>query len=149
MDLTNWIILHYIAGSGDVISNLNDQYAIDLAMSRNFDNIVALINDYRLHDSGVSLSSSEQSSLYGSDDDLYDSEEELDENNERQIEESINNEQSQVETPKISWVDSVTANDLLLNKTDEDDGIVNAEVVDKKNVKQPLSEMANDLASAS
>jgi len=113
-------------------------------MSRNFDNIVTLINDYRLHDSGVSLSSSEQSSLYGPDDDDW-----YDEDNERQMEESINDEQNQVVTPNISWVDSATANDLLRDNADEDDGIVNAEVVDKKNVKQPFSEMATDLASAS
>jgi hypothetical protein len=131
-------------------------------MSRNFDDIVTLINDYRLHDSGVSLSpsSSEDSSLGESDeDDWYNySEEEFNEGSERQTEgrnlEEINHEigseQSKIR-PNISWVDSVTANDLLQNKLDEDDGIVNAEVVedDKKNVKQPFSEMATDLASAS
>ncbi|CAG8436235.1 7106_t:CDS:10 [Funneliformis caledonium] len=109
------------AGSGDIIPNINDQYAIDLAISRNFDEIVAIINDHRLHDSGVS----------------------------EQTEESINDKQNHETTPNISWVDSATANDLLLNKSEEDDGIVNAEVVDKKNIKQPFSEMATDLASAS
>ncbi|CAI2166247.1 2979_t:CDS:10 [Funneliformis geosporum] len=139
------------AGSGDIIPNFNDQYAIDLAISRNFDDIVAIINDHRLHDSGVSLSSSssEQSSLYGSDDDLDDSEDESGEKWNEQTEESINDKQNQETTPNISWVDSATANDLLLNKSEEDDGIVNAEVVDKKNIKQPFSEMATDLASAS
>ncbi|RIA92219.1 hypothetical protein C1645_82014 [Glomus cerebriforme] len=148
-------------GSGDVIPNFNDQYAIDLALSRNFDDIVTLINDYRLHDSGVSLSSSSEDSSLGESDeeDWYNySEEEFDDNRERQTEgnsEEINhdvdNEQNKRIRPNISWVDSATANDLLQNNLDEDDGIVNAEVVedDKKYIKQPFSEMATDLASAS
>ncbi|CAB4489647.1 unnamed protein product [Rhizophagus irregularis] len=142
-------------GSGDITPNFNDQYAIDLAISRNFDDIVTLINDYRLHDSGVSLSpsSSEDSSLGESDEDSC-SEEDFNEDSERRpernLEKTSGSEKNKIR-PNISWVDSITANDLLQNNLDEDDGIVNAEVVedDKKNVKQPFSEMATDLASAS
>ncbi|CAG8633022.1 18830_t:CDS:2, partial [Gigaspora rosea] len=54
-------------------------------------------------------------------------------------------------TPSISWVDAETASGLLNNKLKKDDGIIDAEVVDevKKITKQPLSEIATDLATAS
>jgi len=118
-----------------------------LAMSRNFDDIATLINGPFI-DSGVSLSpsSSEYSSSGESGED--ESEEEFDENGEpteENLVETNHNEQNKRIRPNISWADSDE------NNLDENDEIVDAEVVedDKKNVKQPFSEMATDLASAS
>ncbi|CAG8509661.1 14255_t:CDS:10 [Acaulospora colombiana] len=161
-----------MAGSSDIIPNFNEQHASDLAMSRNFDEIFALIADYRFHDSGVSLSptSSEEHSIIDSsgEDSWYnDSEEDSDmDGDDRNITPAssdnlgngINNGESSEslgtdsnDTPQISWVDSKTASDLMHDKFNQDDGIVNAVVVEdeKKYLKQPLSEIATDLATAS
>ncbi|RHZ47528.1 hypothetical protein Glove_578g31 [Diversispora epigaea] len=175
-DKYGFTALHYAAWAGHEeivrmllnvgcvdIPNLNDQYASDLAMSRNFNEISALIAD-RLHDSGVSLSpTSEESSFVSTDDDGFSDEDfNIEDNqeqrplfdvqnpNNKETSDSVETEEN-VNAPNISWVDSETARDLLQNKVNKEDGIVDAEVVEdeKKPSKQPLSEIATDLATAS
>lgn len=138
---------------------MNDQHASDLAISRNFNEISALISDHRLHDSGVSLSpTSDESSFVSTDDDSVSDDDLSAEGDQDQISsadaQNLNNDETieteeDVDAPNISWVDSETASDLLQEKVNEDDGIVNAEVVEneKKPSKQPLSEIATDLAT--
>ncbi|CAG8582667.1 6864_t:CDS:10, partial [Acaulospora morrowiae] len=157
------------AGSNDAIRNFNDQSASDLAMSRNYDEVSALIVDYHFHDSGVSLSptSSEERSLIdsGGEDSWYDDSDEDCNEDDRNIsmnsdigmysankDESPNSPETENNTtPHISWVDAKTASDLMHDEFDRDDEIVDAEVVEdeKKYLKQPLSEIATDLATAS
>ncbi|KAF0405052.1 Mga2p [Gigaspora margarita] len=153
------------AGSDDIIRNSNEKTASDLAASRTFHNIVSLIASYRV-DSGVSLSptSSEEFSSENSDyDSWYNSEDDElnldDDRNQNPVESdygmsNVNISRQRVienVTPNISWVDAETASGLLNNKLKKDDGIIDAEVVDeeKKTNKQPLSEIATDLATAS
>ncbi|CAG8757751.1 23764_t:CDS:2, partial [Racocetra persica] len=156
------------AGSDDIILNSNEKYAYDLAASRNFHDIVSLIANHRV-DSGVSLSptSSEEFSSENSDyDSWYNSEDDelnLDNNAGTQNPVEPDHDMSNVSidkvscqhandnvTPNISWVDAETASGLL-HKLKKEDGIVDAEVVDegKKVTKQPLCEIATDLATAS
>ncbi|CAG8775157.1 6520_t:CDS:2, partial [Acaulospora morrowiae] len=153
------------AGSNDAIRNFIDQSASDLAMSRNYDEVSALIVDYHLHDSGVSLSptSSEERSLIDSsgEDSWYDDSDEEDRNmsinsdiglySANKDESSNSPETENNTTPHISWVDAKTARDLMHDEFDRDDEIVDAEVVEdeKRYLKQPLSEIATDLATAS
>ncbi|CAG8583034.1 2206_t:CDS:2 [Ambispora leptoticha] len=165
------------AGSGDVIRNRWDQYAIDLARMDHHEDIVNLIDHYQ-HDSGVSLSpsSSDETSTLDYDEDWDDSSDlELEEqktinaenfpdNRTQNFSENISpkvelkndhnetgTQLEETETPNIEWIDSETAAKLMLqDQTLVNDEIPIAEPVeDDKKPKQPLTDLANDLANVS
>nr|CAG8438793.1 5539_t:CDS:10 [Entrophospora candida] len=155
------------AGADDDILNFNYQSSIDLAISRNFNDISDLIYDYDFQDSGVSLSqTSSNETIDDSDDYLNSYNDHVNTFHDHESHYSINKSYSNENDLRSSSSPSfnIDQNSSLINDVEVSPiswGIVDAEVVDNnngdvvvgngsvKNEKQHFSEMATDLATAS